>query len=150
MIRRIRMYTDGGARGNPGPAATGVVLIELDDSGQEGDVVAAFGVYLGETTNNQAEYQAIIHGLQKAKELGYNMVDARMDSELAVKQLNGEYRVKNQALAQRVLEIHNLKQSFREVRFSHVRRAQNAAADAQVNKAIDEAFRVTSRRFPHA
>jgi len=140
MIKRIRMYTDGGARGNPGPAATGVVLISLNDDGEEGEVIQSFGVYLGKATNNQAEYQAIIDGLKKAKELGYTNVDARMDSELAVKQLNGEYRVKNAVLAKKVLEIHNLKQSFREVKFSHVRRAHNTRADAQVNKAIDEAL----------
>ena len=141
MIKRVRMYTDGGARGNPGPAATGVVLVSLNDEGEEGGVVEEFGVFLGETTNNQAEYQAIIHGLEKAKELGFTVVDARMDSELAVKQLNGEYRVKNEGLAKKVLEIHNLKQSFRDVRFSHVRRAQNTRADVQVNKAIDNALR---------
>ncbi len=140
MIKRVRMYTDGGARGNPGPAATGVALFEITDEGKQGAKIHEFGVYIGETTNNQAEYQAIIHGLQKAKELGYNSVDARLDSELAVKQLNGEYRVKNEGLARKVLEIHNLKQSFRDVRFTHVRRALNKDADAMVNKAIDEAL----------
>jgi ribonuclease HI len=140
MIKRVRMYTDGGARGNPGPAATGVVLYEFNKDGEEGSKICEFGVYLGETTNNQAEYKAIIHGLEKAKELGYNEVDALLDSELAVKQLNGEYRVKNEGLARRVLEIHNLKQSFRAIRFTHIRRAFNTAADAMVNKAIDEAL----------
>lgn len=140
MIKRVRMYTDGGARGNPGPAAIGIVFFELTDEGEQGAKICEFGVYIGETTNNHAEYQAIIHGLKKAKELGYNSVDARLDSELAVKQLNGEYRVKNEGLARQVLEIHNLKQAFRDVRFTHVRRALNKDADAMVNKAIDEAM----------
>lgn len=134
------MFTDGGARGNPGPAGTGVVLYEVNDEGEQTNKVAEFGEYIGETTNNQAEYMAIVQGLEKAKELGYNAVDARMDSELAVKQLNGEYRVKNPELAKRFLEIHNLRQSFKEITFSHIRRALNAEADAQVNKAIDEAL----------
>ena len=137
MMKRVRMYTDGGARGNPGPAATGVVLLELDADGNEGELVCEFGVYLGETTNNQAEYMAIVHGLQKAKELGFNYVDARLDSELAVKQLTGVYKVKNAGLAKRVLDVYNLKQSFREVRFTHIRREKNTRADAMVNVAID-------------
>ena len=134
------MFTDGGARGNPGPAASGVVIFELDAKGEMGEQVAAFGQYLGETTNNQAEYTAIILGLKKAKELGYDAVDAKMDSELAVKQLNGEYKVKNPGIAQRFLEIHNLKQSFHQTSFSHVRREFNKLADAQVNIAIDNAL----------
>lgn len=134
------MFTDGGARGNPGPAASGIVIFELDAKGEMGEQVAAFGQYLGETTNNQAEYTAIILGLKKAKELGFDAVDAKMDSELAVKQLNGEYKVKNPGIAQRFLEIHNLKQSFHQISFSHVRREFNKLADAQVNIAIDSAL----------
>ena len=136
------MFTDGGARGNPGPAASGIVIFELDAKGEMVAQVAAFGQYLGETTNNQAEYMAIILGLKKAKELGFDAVDAKMDSELAVKQLNGEYKVKNPGIAQRFLEIHNLKQSFHQTSFSHVRREFNKLADAQVNIAIDNALGV--------
>jgi ribonuclease HI len=136
------MFTDGGARGNPGPAASGIVIFELDAHGELGEQVAAFGQYLGETTNNQAEYTAIILGLKKAKELGFDYVEVKMDSELAVKQLNGEYKVKNPGLAERFLEIYHLKPKFHQVTFSHVRREFNQLADAQVNLAIDQALRV--------
>ncbi len=138
-MKRVRMYADGGARGNPGPAGCGAVLFELSADGDEGKRIAEVSEYIGETTNNQAEYKAIIFGLEKAKEIGADSVDVRLDSELAVKQLNGEYRVKNPGLAERYLEVHNLRSSFREIRFTHVRRAFNKEADALVNKAIDEA-----------
>jgi len=134
------MFADGGARGNPGPAASGAVLYELDSKGQVGEKVAEVGKYLGEATNNQAEYQAIILGLLKAKEMNFDSVDAYLDSELAVKQLNGEYRVKNEELAKLFLQIHNLKQKFHSTQFSHVPRERNKEADAVVNKTIDEAL----------
>lgn len=134
------MYADGGARGNPGPAAAGAVLFELDAKGEQGDVIVEVGKYLGETTNNQAEYRAIILGLKKAKELNFEMIDVRLDSELAVKQLNGEYRVKNEGLAKLFLEVFHLKQHFHTIAFSHVRREYNKAADAVVNRTIDEAL----------
>lgn len=140
-LEHARMFADGGARGNPGPAASGAVLYALED-GEIGDELASVGEYLGEATNNQAEYHAIVIGLKKAKELGIEVLDVRLDSELAVKQLNGEYKVKNEQLAKKFLEIHNLRQSFREVRFSHVRREYNKVADAIVNKTIDQALGV--------
>jgi ribonuclease HI len=139
-MKRMRMYADGGARGNPGPAAAGVVLYELNDADEQGNKIIEFGEYLGERTNNQAEYTAILLGVQKAHELGCEELDVKLDSELAVKQLNGEYRVKNEELAKIYIQIHNLKQSFRQIKFSHVRREFNTVADAQVNKAIDEAL----------
>lgn len=138
MIKKIRFYADGGARGNPGPAAGAAVLLEINDDGSNGKVVAEAAKYLGTATNNQAEYTGIIAGLEKARELGYNDVEGRMDSELAVKQLNGEYRVKNPELAKLFLQIHNLKTHFRHVTFTHVRREYNKLADALVNKTIDE------------
>lgn len=140
-MKRIRAYTDGGARGNPGPAGAGAVLLLLDEEGKEVRQLAEVSVYLGETTNNQAEYRAIFLALQKARELGSEDVEVRMDSELAARQLNGQYRVKNAELAQRYLEIVNLKRSFKRVIFKHVRRAQNAQADALVNAAIDQHLR---------
>ncbi len=140
MIKRIRMYADGGARGNPGPAAGAAVLFEICDNGENGDVAGESAQYLGTATNNQAEYTGIILGLRKAHELGYNAVEVRLDSELAVKQLNGEYRVKNPELAKKFLEIHNLRTHFRETTFTHVRREYNKAADALVNKTIDTAL----------
>lgn len=131
------MYADGGARGNPGPAAGAAVLLEVNEDGSNGKVVAEAAKYLGVATNNQAEYTGIIAGLEKAHELGYNEVEARLDSELAVKQLNGEYRVKNAELAKLFLQIHNLKTHFRKITFTHVRREYNKLADALVNKTID-------------
>ena len=136
-MKHARMYADGGARGNPGPAGSGAVLFELND-GKEGAVIAEVQEYMQHATNNQAEYHAIVIGLKKAKELGIQHLDVRLDSELAVKQLNGEYRVKNQQLAKKVLEIHNLRPSFRHIAFSHIPRAKNAHADGLVNKAIDQ------------
>lgn len=138
MIKHVRIYTDGGARGNPGPAGSGAVVKFLHEDGTEGEVLAAVHKYLGETTNNQAEYEAIILGLAKAKELGAQRVDLFMDSELAVKQLNGEYRVKNPGIAKKFLQVHNLLQGFQHVRIRHVPRERNREADALVNAAIDE------------
>lgn len=132
----VRIYTDGGARGNPGPAASGAVIKELKD-GKEGKTIAEASRYLGKTTNNQAEYTAIIIGLEKAKSLGATEVQLYMDSELAVKQLKGEYRVKNPDLAKRFLEVHNLLMQFKRVTFTHVPREKNTEADAVVNKTID-------------
>lgn len=127
------MFADGGARGNPGPAAGGAVVL-MD--GEQFDV----GKYLGTATNNQAEYTGIIIGLEKAHELGIEKLDVCLDSELAVKQLNGEYRVKNAELAKLFVQVHNLKRHFREVTFRHVRREFNKAADAVVNRTIDQAL----------
>lgn len=140
MLKSIRMYADGGARGNPGPAAGGAVLVAMLDDGSNGEVIAEVGKYLGTATNNQAEYTGIVIGLEKARELGFDVVEARLDSELAVKQLNGEYRVKNAELAKLFLVIHNLRTHFRKVTFTHVRREYNTLADAVVNKTIDAAL----------
>lgn len=139
-MKRCRLFADGGARGNPGPAASGAVLFALGANGELGEKLAEVGEYLGTATNNQAEYHAIIIGLKKARELGCQSIDVRLDSELAVKQLNGEYRVKNPELAKRFLEVYQLKQGFHEIRFSHVRRELNKEADAVVNKTIDQAL----------
>lgn len=141
-MKRMRMYADGGSRGNPGPAASGFVLFEFDESGEQGEKIFEHGEYLGVATNNQAEYTAIVLGLKKARELGAESLDVRLDSELAVKQLNGEYRVKNPDLAKIFLQVYNLRPHFREIRFTHVRREFNKEADAMVNKALDEALGV--------
>jgi ribonuclease HI len=137
MIKTVRMYADGGSRGNPGPAAGAAVLIALNDDGTEGERVGEAARYIGIDTNNQAEYTGIIVGLQKALDLGYDAVDVRLDSELAVKQLNGQYKVKNPEIAKRFLEVHNLRSQFRSARFSHVFREQNVAADALVNATLN-------------
>jgi ribonuclease HI len=128
----VRIHTDGGSRGNPGPAASGAVIRDA-----AGEVLARVSRYLGKTTNNQAEYTAIIIGLESARTLGATEVDMAMDSELAVKQLNGQYRVKNPDIAKRFVEVHNLARDFKKVTFRHVRREFNKEADALVNECID-------------
>ncbi len=126
--------TDGGARGNPGPAGIGVVI--EDDSGK---VLEEHAVYLGETTNNQAEYKAAILGLERAVALGASSAEVVADSELMVKQAKGEYRVKNQDLGKRFLELKNLQtQLGNRVKYRHVRREYNTHADALSNQAMDE------------
>jgi ribonuclease HI len=131
----LRIYTDGGARGNPGPAASGVVIKKLED-GKEIEL-EHIGKFLGIMTNNQAEYSAAVIGLEYAKKLGADVVELVMDSELVVKQLNGEYKVKDRGLAERFLEIHNLRHHFKRVNFRHVRRELNHEADAIVNEVLD-------------
>ncbi len=125
-------FSDGGSRGNPGPSAYGYVV-----KTPTGDLLEAKGEYIGVTTNNQAEYQGILAALRKCKEFGAEVVDMYMDSELAVKQLKGEYRVKNPGLAAIFLRIHNERIHFKKVSFHHVRREYNAAADKEVNDALD-------------
>lgn len=125
-------YTDGGSRGNPGPAAFGYVLKDA-----VGHVVEAHGEYIGTTTNNQAEYKAVLAAVRRARALGAERLDMRMDSELVVKQLTGEYRVKDQGLAGIYMLIHNELIHFKKVTFTHVFREQNKEADAEVNKALD-------------
>lgn len=128
----VRTYTDGGARGNPGPAATGVVV-----KNEAGDILAAFGNYIGETTNNQAEYQALIAALEKAQELGADAVECFLDSELVVKQMRREYRVKEPSLQAVFLRAWGLAAAFRKVTFTHIPREKNKEADALVNEALD-------------
>jgi len=135
---KLRIYTDGGSRGNPGPAASGAVLKEVRGT-EEGETVATASKFLGVTTNNQAEYVAIIIGLKKAIALGATEVELYMDSELACKQLKGEYKVKNPEIAERFLEVKNLFHSFKQVHLQHIRRERNKEADAIVNKVLDEA-----------
>lgn len=133
----IRVYTDGGSRGNPGPSASAAVLKEMDGV-HEGKTVATAAKWLGTTTNNQAEYTAIVIGLEKAKAIGATVVQMHMDSELAVKQLTGKYKVKNAEIAKRFLEVKNLTTKFARVTFTHVRREKNTEADALVNETIDK------------
>ncbi len=129
---KLKIFTDGGARGNPGPAGIGGVV--YDESGQ---VLAEISEYIGETTNNQAEYKALLATLEKARELGATEVDCYADSLLMVNQLKGQWKVKNADLQPLVVQAHNLKTQIGTVRYFHVPREQNTAADAQVNKAID-------------
>ncbi len=131
--KKLIIYTDGGARGNPGPAAIGAVLKD-----KSGKAVAEISVYIGETTNNQAEYRAVIAALEKAKKLGGSELEFFLDSELVVKQLNREYKVKDKNLAPLFLKIYNLLTGFKKAIFKHIPREFNKEADALVNKAIDE------------
>ncbi|MBI2475196.1 ribonuclease HI family protein [Candidatus Uhrbacteria bacterium] len=132
----LRIYTDGGSRGNPGPAASAAVLKEII-AGKEGKTIATASKSLGKTTNNQAEYMAIIIGLEKAKKLGATNLEFYIDSELAYRQLKGEYKVKDPEIAKRFLEVKNLLHSFRQVTFTHIRREKNKEADELVNKVLD-------------
>ena len=132
-MEKIIIHSDGGARGNPGPAGIGAVLNE-----ENGIVIAEISKYIGETTNNQAEYQALIAGLEKAKELKAEELDCYLDSELVVKQLNREYKVKNAELAPLFLKVHNLSLSFKKIKFIHIRREYNKEADRLANEAMDK------------
>ncbi len=129
---KLIIYTDGGARGNPGPGGLGVVIY----NGKK-EVIDKISEFLGVVTNNQAEYKAVIAALKKAKELGGQELDFYLDSELVVKQLKREYKVKNKDLAPLFLEIHNLSLSFKKISYTHIRREFNAAADALANEAMD-------------
>jgi len=132
---RARLYTDGGARGNPGPAAYGLVL-EADD----GTILAAEGEAIGEATNNVAEYRGLVAGLARAAELAVPEVEVRSDSELLVKQMRGEYRVKNPALRTLSLEAARLAREIGRVHYVHVPREKNELADRLVNEALDAAL----------
>ena len=129
---KARLSTDGGARGNPGPAAFGYVL-ETED----GTVLAAHGERIGVATNNVAEYRALIAGLEKALELGLDDIDVVSDSELLVKQMTGEYRVKNEALRELSLQASRLARRIGDVSYTAVRREHNELADRLVNEALD-------------
>jgi len=136
-MKKIIIYSDGGARGNPGPAGIGAVL-----SNEKNEVVAEISKYLGETTNNQAEYQALIAALEKAKELKADELECYLDSELVVRQLNREYKVKNAELATLFLKVHNLSLSFKKIKFIHIRREQNKEADLLANVAMDKGMSI--------
>jgi ribonuclease HI len=129
---KARRSTDGGARGNPGPAAFGYVL-ETED----GTVLAAHGERIGVATNNVAEYRALIAGLEKAVELALDEIEVVSDSELLVKQMRGEYRVKNEALQQLSIEAARLARGIGKVSYTAVRREHNELADRLVNEALD-------------
>ena len=131
---KARLSTDGGARGNPGPAAYGFVLEDED-----GTVLAAHGEKIGVATNNVAEYSALIAGLEKALELGVGEVEVVSDSELLVKQMTGEYRVKNEALRELSLEAARHARAVGKVTYTAVRREENKLADKLVNDALDAA-----------
>ena len=127
------IYCDGGARGNPGPAAIGVVI-----KSSNRQLLKSYGKFIGEATNNQAEYQALISALEEAKKLGAVSIKFYLDSELLVQQMRREYRVKDKHLQKLFVAAWNLTVNFKGVVFSHIPREQNKEADFEVNKALDE------------
>lgn len=139
-MEKLILHTDGGARGNPGPAGIGVVA-----NGEKGELVYEVSRYIGETTNNVAEYEALIAGLEEAKKiygdkLREMRIEVRMDSELVVRQLTGVYKVKDPGMKAQFARVAKLRmEDVPNMTFSHVFREANAHADELVNRAIDAA-----------
>jgi ribonuclease HI len=133
-MTKFTLYTDGGARGNPGPSGIGVVIY---DGGEQ--PIRKIGERIGDGTNNQAEYAALIRGLKEVLDLGGEEVDCYLDSELVVRQLNGQYKVREPELQKLIAEVFKLSNRFLKVSFSHVRREKNKLADKLVNEALDNA-----------
>ncbi len=127
------VYIDGGARGNPGPAGAGVHIESADD----GTVLFEGGWFIGRATNNVAEYNGLLEGLARARALGARRVEVRSDSELLVKQMRGEYRVKNERLRELYDKANVLWNTFESVTFTHVRREANKDADRLANQAMN-------------
>ncbi|MBT3355742.1 ribonuclease HI family protein [bacterium] len=136
-MNQINIFTDGGSRGNPGPSAVGAVI-------EIGGEKKKYGEFIGKATNNEAEYAALIFALKKTKQLigKNNTKGAKLrcvsDSELMVKQLNGEYKLKDEKIQKNFIEIWNLKLDFGEISFEHTKRENNKEADAMVNEALDQ------------
>ena len=133
MNKNLTIFTDGGARGNPGPAGIGVVILD-----EQKNIVKGLKKYIGEATNNVAEYQALILALKTAVEMGAENLKINMDSELVVRQMQGRYKIKDPGLKILAAEVLKLCSQFASVNFQHVPREQNQAADKLVNEAIDE------------
>lgn len=136
-MKKLIINTDGGSRNNPGPAGIGIVF-----SDESGEVVAKFKEYIGEATNNVAEYSALIYALKKAKDFEAEEIECRLDSELIVKQLNGEYKVKDPGMKNLYAQVQDLI-FFKPIKFVHVRREFNKLADKLVNEAVDEHLGLT-------
>ncbi len=132
LCMKLTIYTDGGARGNPGPAAIGVVIKDAS-----GKTITKYGEYLGKQTNNYAEYSALISGLKKTKELGATEVECILDSELVTKQMKREYKVKEPTLQKLFIQAFNLASAFKKVSYTHILREKNKEADKMVNEALD-------------
>jgi len=129
----IQIFTDGAARGNPGPAGIGIVMKD-----EKGKNIFELSDFIGEATNNVAEYMALIRGLEEAIDLGLKEVEAYSDSELLVKQINGEYRVKNKGLIPLHHHIKSLIKKFKQFKIYHTAREDNKEADKLANQGIDE------------
>ncbi len=131
-MKRLIINTDGGARGNPGPAGLGVVI-----KNAQGLIIAEFKEYLGDATNNFAEYQALIKALEEAHRIGATHLQINMDSELIVRQMQGKYKIKEPALKELAAQVFALQNKFKNITFTHIPREKNKEADALVNEAID-------------
>ncbi|MCX7778814.1 MAG: ribonuclease HI family protein [Patescibacteria group bacterium] len=128
---KLIIYTDGGARGNPGPAAIGVVICHENKK-----IIKKYSKYIGEATNNQAEYRAVIDALKEAKKVGAQEIDFYLDSELLVGQLSRRFKIKNTELGQVFVKIWNLSQAFKKINFFYIPREKNKEADRLVNLAL--------------
>jgi len=137
-MRKIIIYTDGGSRGNPGPAAMGVIFCN-----EKGETIKKYSQYLGETTNNEAEYQAVIFALKKfkalfGKKLAKNSeIELKSDSELLIKQLNGQYKILEPKIQLLFIAIWNLKLNFKKIKFKLISREKNKEADRLVNETLN-------------
>ena len=138
---KIELYVDGGARGNPGPAAGGYVIMD-----SEGNVIRSEGFFLGEATNNIAEYSALLKGLESVREIDVREIDIFSDSELVVKQIIGEYRVKNRAIGEIYLRVQQVLLSFDRWQIRHIPREENTHADRLVNEALDDGLHLPKKR----
>lgn len=130
---KLVTFTDGGARGNPGPAAAGIVIKD-----ENGHILDAYGEYLGKQTNNFAEYSALISALKRAKELGATEVECRLDSELVTKQMQGKYKVRDPGLQKLFVQAYNASTAFKKISYHHIFRESNKEADKQVNETLDK------------
>lgn len=151
-MNKLYIYTDGGARGNPGPAAIGVVISEKKleekksfDKLRMTGMIKKYSEYIGQATNNQVEYQALIFALRKAKGIfkkagfaGKGQAECFLDSELIVQQLNHQYKIKDKDLIELFIKVWNLTLDFNKVTFKYIPREKNRQADCLVNKALDE------------
>lgn len=136
MIKELIIYTDGGARGNPGPAAIGFVIYNKDR-----EVIEQNGEYIGKNTNNYAEYMAVLKALEAAEKLKPEIIHFYLDSNLVVQQLNQRYKIKNEELGKLFIKIWNKRQSFKRVTFTHISRDKNKLADRLVNQALDKVLK---------
>lgn len=145
---KITIYIDGGARGNPGPAALGVLFL-----GEKGELLEKYSQYIGEKTNNEAEYLALVFALKKAKALfGKEKIEnlpieLKSDSELLIKQMKGEYKIKKPTIQNLFLQAWNLKISFKNLKFYLVSREKNKMADRLVNEALDSEIEIDKRKL---
>ncbi len=132
MVDKVILFADGGSRGNPGPSGSGAVL-----KGADGSVIAEVNAFIGHTSNNVAEYTGLLIGLKKAIELGVKQIEVRMDSQLVVRQILGEYKVKNEKLIPLYREALELSRKFSEFKINHIPRDLNKEADILANRAMD-------------